>query len=101
MKKLIKPRGGGRGERALFTAMGSVENLSDSTEFTSDKHTPQPGETTQTHTHAAQHTNSLSLPRTQTPADWFHQRYAHMLAPSSEATGMHTNHLMTTKCGRH
>ncbi|XP_056295947.1 coiled-coil domain containing 88A isoform X2 [Pseudoliparis swirei] len=42
MKKLIKPRGGGRGERALFTAMGSVENLSDSTEFTSDKHTPQP-----------------------------------------------------------
>ncbi|XP_034399930.1 girdin isoform X2 [Cyclopterus lumpus] len=42
MKKLIKPRGGGRGGRALFTAMGSVENLADSTEFTSDAHTPQP-----------------------------------------------------------
>ncbi|XP_054453623.1 LOW QUALITY PROTEIN: coiled-coil domain containing 88A [Anoplopoma fimbria] len=42
MKKLIKPRGGGREGRALFTAMGSVENLADSTEFTSDTHTPQP-----------------------------------------------------------
>ncbi|XP_044220008.1 coiled-coil domain containing 88A isoform X1 [Thunnus albacares] len=39
MKKLIKPRGGGREGRALFTAAGSVENLADSTEFTSD--TPQ------------------------------------------------------------
>ncbi|KAM7000797.1 coiled-coil domain containing 88A [Tautogolabrus adspersus] len=43
MKKLIKPRGGGGKEgRALFTAAGSVENLADSTEFTSDTHTPQP-----------------------------------------------------------
>uniref|UniRef100_A0A8D3C0E6 Coiled-coil domain containing 88B n=1 Tax=Scophthalmus maximus TaxID=52904 RepID=A0A8D3C0E6_SCOMX len=42
MKKLIKPRGGGRDGRALFTAAGSVENLADSTEFTSDTHTPQP-----------------------------------------------------------
>ncbi|XP_030001608.1 coiled-coil domain containing 88A [Sphaeramia orbicularis] len=41
MKKLIKPRGGGREGRALFTAAGSVENLADSTEFTSDTHTPQ------------------------------------------------------------
>ncbi|XP_027138958.1 coiled-coil domain containing 88A [Larimichthys crocea] len=40
MKKLIKPRGGGGREgRALFTAAGSVENLADSTEFTSDTHT--------------------------------------------------------------
>lgn len=44
MKKLIKPRGvgGGREGRALFTAAGSVENLADSTEFTSDTHTAQP-----------------------------------------------------------
>ncbi|XP_022615860.1 girdin-like [Seriola dumerili] len=42
MKKLIKPRGGGREGRALFTAAGSVENLADSTEFTSDAHTSQP-----------------------------------------------------------
>ncbi|XP_071313624.1 coiled-coil domain containing 88A isoform X2 [Trachinotus anak] len=42
MKKLIKPRGGGREGRALFTAAGSVENLADSTEFTSDPHTSQP-----------------------------------------------------------
>ncbi|KAM9849461.1 coiled-coil domain containing 88A isoform 2-T2 [Aulostomus maculatus] len=39
MKKLIKPRGGAREGRALFTAAGSVENLADSAEFTSD--TPQ------------------------------------------------------------
>lgn len=87
MKKLIKPRGGGREGRALFTAAGSVENLADSTEFTSDTHTGNPGETTHTHT--------------QTPADWFSQRHAHILKPSSGATGMHTNHLMTTKCGQH
>ncbi|KAM8907853.1 coiled-coil domain containing 88A isoform 2-T3 [Spinachia spinachia] len=42
MKKLIKPRGVGREGRALFTAMGSVENLADSSAFTSDAHTPQP-----------------------------------------------------------
>ncbi|CAG5990265.1 unnamed protein product [Menidia menidia] len=42
MKKLIKPRGGGREGRALFTAAGSVENLADCTEFTSDTHTPAP-----------------------------------------------------------
>ncbi|KAG7518913.1 hypothetical protein JOB18_047235 [Solea senegalensis] len=42
MKKLIKPRGGGREGRALFTAAGSVENLADSSEFTSDTHSPQP-----------------------------------------------------------
>ncbi|XP_065814898.1 coiled-coil domain containing 88A [Labrus bergylta] len=43
MKKLIKPRGGGGKEgRALFTAAGSVENLADSPELTSDTHTPQP-----------------------------------------------------------
>ncbi|XP_039976668.1 coiled-coil domain containing 88A isoform X3 [Xiphias gladius] len=42
MKKLIKPRGGGREGRTLFTAAGSVENLADSTEFTSDIHSPQP-----------------------------------------------------------
>uniref|UniRef100_A0A3Q1HI90 Coiled-coil domain containing 88B n=1 Tax=Acanthochromis polyacanthus TaxID=80966 RepID=A0A3Q1HI90_9TELE len=37
MKKLIKPRGGGREGRALFTAAGSVENLADMsiTEFSS------------------------------------------------------------------
>ncbi|KAF7657965.1 hypothetical protein LDENG_00019530 [Lucifuga dentata] len=40
MKKLIKPRGGGREGRAPFTALGSVENLADSTEFTPDTHTP-------------------------------------------------------------
>lgn len=51
MKKLIKPRGGGREGRALFTAAGSVENLADSTEFTSDAHTPQSGETTHTTPH--------------------------------------------------
>ena len=90
MKKLIKPRGGGREGRALFTAAGSVENLADSSEFTSDTHTPQPGETSHTHTHT----------HTQTRVDRVSQRYAHMLAPSSEATGMHTNHLMTTKCGQ-
>lgn len=50
MKKLIKPRGGGREGRALFTAAGSVENLADSTEFTSDTQAPQPGETTHAHT---------------------------------------------------
>ncbi|XP_040903884.1 coiled-coil domain containing 88A isoform X2 [Toxotes jaculatrix] len=42
MKKLIKPRGGGREGRALFTAAGSVENLADSAEFTSDTQAPQP-----------------------------------------------------------
>uniref|UniRef100_A0A3Q4M4J5 Coiled-coil domain containing 88B n=1 Tax=Neolamprologus brichardi TaxID=32507 RepID=A0A3Q4M4J5_NEOBR len=44
MKKLIKPRGGGGGRegRTLFTAAGSVENLADSAEFTSDTHAPQP-----------------------------------------------------------
>ncbi|XP_034546572.1 LOW QUALITY PROTEIN: girdin [Notolabrus celidotus] len=42
MKKLIKPRGGGKEGRALFTAAGSVENLADSTEFTSDTHTSEP-----------------------------------------------------------
>ncbi|CAJ1058721.1 LOW QUALITY PROTEIN: girdin [Xyrichtys novacula] len=42
MKKLIKPRGGGKEGRALYTAAGSVENLADSTEFTSDAHTSQP-----------------------------------------------------------
>ncbi|XP_031159127.1 coiled-coil domain containing 88A isoform X1 [Sander lucioperca] len=42
MKKLIKPRGGVREGRALFTAAGSVENIADSTEFTSDTHTPHP-----------------------------------------------------------
>ncbi|KAM4732033.1 coiled-coil domain containing 88A [Anableps anableps] len=42
MKKLIKPRGGGREGRALFTAAGSIENLADSSEFTSDPHTPKP-----------------------------------------------------------
>ncbi|KAJ0002890.1 hypothetical protein NQD34_008039 [Periophthalmus magnuspinnatus] len=43
MKKLIKPRGGGGREgRALFTAAGSVENLADSNEFTSDSQTAQP-----------------------------------------------------------
>lgn len=51
MKKLIKPRGGGGREgRALYTAAGSVENLADSTEFSSDTHTASPGETTQAHT---------------------------------------------------
>lgn len=50
MKKLIKPRGGGGGRegRALFTAAGSVENLADSAEFTSDTHAPQPGEISHT-----------------------------------------------------
>lgn len=61
MKKLIKPRGGGREGRALFTAAGSVENLADSTEFTSDTHTPQPGETTNTHKHFLIHTNTSRL----------------------------------------
>ncbi|XP_028314524.1 coiled-coil domain containing 88A isoform X2 [Gouania willdenowi] len=41
MKKLIKPRGGGREGRILYTAAGSVENLADSSEFTPDSHTPQ------------------------------------------------------------
>uniref|UniRef100_A0A3P9I8P9 Coiled-coil domain containing 88B n=1 Tax=Oryzias latipes TaxID=8090 RepID=A0A3P9I8P9_ORYLA len=36
MKKLIKPRGGGREGRAAFTAAGSVENLADGAEYTSD-----------------------------------------------------------------
>lgn len=62
MKKLIKPRGGGREGRALFTAAGSVENLADSTEYTPDTHKPQPGETS-SHIHAYAHRqiNSLSL----------------------------------------
>lgn len=52
MKKLIKPRGGGGREgRALYTAAGSVENLADSAEFSSDTHTASPGETAQAHTH--------------------------------------------------
>lgn len=60
----------------------------------------------QTHTHLSMvrpHTSPLSHTHihTQTQADWFSQRYAHMLNPSSKATGMHTNHLMTTKCGPH
>ncbi|KAM6924166.1 coiled-coil domain containing 88A [Xenentodon cancila] len=42
MKKLIKPRGGVREGRAVFTAAGSIENLADSTEFTSDTHAPKP-----------------------------------------------------------
>uniref|UniRef100_A0A8C6NLU5 Coiled-coil domain containing 88B n=1 Tax=Nothobranchius furzeri TaxID=105023 RepID=A0A8C6NLU5_NOTFU len=43
MKKLIKPRGGvGGGGRALFIAVGSVENLADSNDFTADTHTPKP-----------------------------------------------------------
>ncbi|XP_071385283.1 coiled-coil domain containing 88A [Centroberyx affinis] len=42
MKKLIKPRGGPREGRALFTAAGSVENLADSGEYTPDTHMPQP-----------------------------------------------------------
>ncbi|XP_056899123.1 coiled-coil domain containing 88A isoform X1 [Takifugu flavidus] len=42
MKKLIKPRVGGREGRAIFTAAGSVENLADGTEFTSDSHTANP-----------------------------------------------------------
>ncbi|XP_041846411.1 coiled-coil domain containing 88A [Melanotaenia boesemani] len=42
MKKLIKPKGGGREGRAIFTAAGSVENLADGAEFTSDTHTPNP-----------------------------------------------------------
>uniref|UniRef100_A0A3Q3A4F8 Coiled-coil domain containing 88B n=1 Tax=Kryptolebias marmoratus TaxID=37003 RepID=A0A3Q3A4F8_KRYMA len=42
MKKLIKPRGGGKEGRALFVAAGSVENLADSSEYTSDTHTPKP-----------------------------------------------------------
>lgn len=47
MKKLIKPRGGGGGRegRALFTAAGSVENLADSADFSSDTHAGSPGET--------------------------------------------------------
>ncbi|XP_057706782.1 coiled-coil domain containing 88A [Corythoichthys intestinalis] len=39
MKKLIKPRGGAREGRGPVTAAGSVENLADRTQFTSD--TPQ------------------------------------------------------------
>ncbi|XP_077388443.1 coiled-coil domain containing 88A isoform X2 [Festucalex cinctus] len=39
MKKLIKPRGGAREGRGLVTAAGSVENLADRGQFTSD--TPQ------------------------------------------------------------
>lgn len=44
MKKLIKPRGGGGGRegRALFTAAGSVENLADSADFSSDTHAGSP-----------------------------------------------------------
>lgn len=55
MKKLIKPRvsggGGGREGRAIFTAAGSVENLAEGTELTSDSHAANLGETA--HTHAA------------------------------------------------
>ncbi|XP_054648498.1 coiled-coil domain containing 88A isoform X2 [Dunckerocampus dactyliophorus] len=36
MKKLIKPRGGAREGRGLVTAAGSVENLADGGQFTSD-----------------------------------------------------------------
>ncbi|XP_013858587.1 coiled-coil domain containing 88A [Austrofundulus limnaeus] len=45
MKKLIKPRGGaggGKEGRALFIAAGSVENLADSNELTSDTNAPKP-----------------------------------------------------------
>lgn len=60
MKKLIKPRGGGGGKegRALFIAAGSVENLADSNEFTSDTHPPKPGET---HTHWEISTQTLII----------------------------------------
>ncbi|XP_061690765.1 coiled-coil domain containing 88A [Syngnathoides biaculeatus] len=42
MKKLIKPRGGAREGRGLVTAAGSVENLADAAQFTSDtpRHEP-------------------------------------------------------------
>lgn len=65
MKKLIKPRGGGREGRAAFTAAGSVENLADGAEYTSDA--PKIGE--------ARHTST----NTKISSDWFSQRYAHML----------------------
>lgn len=62
MKKLIKPRGGGGGRegRALFTAAGSVENLADSADFSSDTHAGSPGEMrarahAHTHTHTEAH----------------------------------------------
>ena len=50
MKKLIKPRAGGGG-RALFTVVGSVENLAHTAEYTPDTRTPQAGEMNHTHAH--------------------------------------------------
>uniref|UniRef100_A0A4W5JQ35 Coiled-coil domain containing 88B n=1 Tax=Hucho hucho TaxID=62062 RepID=A0A4W5JQ35_9TELE len=39
MKKLIKPKGGGREGRALFYAAGSIENLADSADYPPDTQT--------------------------------------------------------------
>lgn len=61
MKKLIKPKGGREG-RAHFTAAGSVENLADSTEFTSDTHTANPGKAARTHTHT--HSSRVGFTKT-------------------------------------
>lgn len=60
MKKLIKPKGGREG-RALFTAAGSVENLADSTEFTSDTHTANPGKNAHTHQPTGFHKDMLTF----------------------------------------
>lgn len=79
MKKLIKPRGGGREGRAVFTAAGSVENLADAAEYTSDP--PKIGEASPTIDKISSFTKICSH-----------------APPLSAATGAHMNHLMTTKC---
>lgn len=79
MKKLMKPRGGARDGRALFIAAGSVENLADSSEFSSDTHTPQTGECADPH----QPSMTPSLFHTGTHLNThagFSQRRAHMFS---------------------
>lgn len=74
MKKLIKPRGGGREGRTLFTAAGSIENLADSNEFSSDTQTPKPGENSPTQTQISTQPVFFRLTNTEASADWFSQR---------------------------
>lgn len=44
MKKLIKPKGGSKEGRALFIAVGSIENLADAVDGTPGSSATVPGE---------------------------------------------------------
>lgn len=85
MKKLIKPRvGGGKEGRTIFTAAGSVENLADGGEFTSDSHAANPGETARAHTRET--------------ADKISQRRALALGPSPPKRGYTRAYKSTHDC---